>query len=203
MIRHTILNIALKVWPTIFLSIVILVSTRLVYLLKNNKRIILYKELLTLLFVIYVLCLFYIVTFQDVSFNNSNFVLFREMFRYDFGSRLFIKNVIGNVILFLPYGFFMTYYLKLDRFKSIFGLSLLISLTIESTQLMIGRVFDIDDIVLNVIGGIVGFYIYKLMEKINVRLPLVLKKPIIYNIIMVFLLTLFLIYLIGIIDIGV
>lgn len=203
MIRHTILNIALKVWPTIFLSIVILVSTRLVYLLKNNKKIILYKELLTLLFVIYVLCLFYIVTFQDVSFNNSNFVLFREMFRYDFGSRLFIKNVIGNVILFLPYGFFMTYYLKLDRLKSILGLSLLISLTIESTQLMIGRVFDIDDIVLNVIGGIVGFYIYKLMEKINVRLPLVLKKPIIYNIIMVFLLTLFLVYLIGIIDIGV
>lgn len=198
MIRHTILNIALKVWPTIFLSIVILTSTRIVYLLKNKKKIILYKELLTLLFVIYVLCLFYIVTFQDVSFNNSNFVLFREMLRYDFGSRLFIKNVIGNVILFLPYGFFMTYYLKLDKVKSIFGLSLLISLTIETTQLMIGRVFDIDDIILNVIGGIVGFYIYKLMEKINVGLPLVLKKPIIYNIIMVFLLTLFLVYLIGI-----
>lgn len=198
MIRNTILNIALKVWPTIFLSIVILTSTRIVYLLKNKKKIILYKELLTLLFVIYVLCLFYIVTFQDVSFNNSNFVLFREMLRYDFGSKLFIKNVIGNVILFLPYGFFMTYYLKLDRLKSIFGLSLLISLTIETTQLMIGRVFDIDDIILNVIGGIVGFYIYKLMEKINVRLPLVLKKPIIYNIIMVFLLTLFLVYLIGI-----
>lgn len=198
MIRNTILNIALKVWPTIFLSIVILTSTRIVYLLKNKKKIILYKELLTLLFVIYVLCLFYIVTFQDVSFNNSNFVLFREMLRYDFGSKLFIKNVIGNVILFLPYGFFMTYYLKLDRLKSILGLSLLISLTIETTQLMIGRVFDIDDIILNVIGGIVGFYIYKLMEKINVRLPLVLKKPIIYNIIMVFLLTLFLVYLIGI-----
>lgn len=198
MIRHTILNIALKVWPTIFLSIVILTSTRIVYLLKNKKKIILYKELLTLLFVIYVLCLFYIVTFQDVSFNNSNFVLFREMLRYDFGSKLFIKNVIGNVILFLPYGFFMAYYLKLDRLKSILGLSLLISLTIETTQLMIGRVFDIDDIILNVIGGIVGFYIYKLMEKINVRLPLVLKKPIIYNIIMVFLLTLFLVYLIGI-----
>lgn len=198
MIRHTILNIALKVWPTIFLSIVILVSTRLVYLKRNKEKIILYKELLTLLFVIYVLCLFYIVTFQDVSFNKSNFVLFREIFRYDFGSKLFIKNVIGNVILFLPYGFFMAYYLKLDRVRSIFGLSLLISLTIETTQLMIGRVFDIDDIILNVIGGIVGFYIYKLLTKINVRLPLVLKKPIIYNIIMVFLLTLFLVYLIGI-----
>src|SRR5699024_1806752 len=111
---------------------------------------------ITLLFIIYVLCLFYVVTFQDVSWSTSNFTPFSEMFRYEIGSRLFIKNVLGNVILFLPYGFFAAYYLKLKKPWSILGLSILVSLTIETTQLLIGRVFDIDDIILNTIGGLFG-----------------------------------------------
>jgi len=87
----------------------------IVDLIKNKKQVVLYRELLSLLFVIYVLCLFYVVTFQDVSWSTSNFVPFQEMFRYDFGSRLFIKNVLGNMLLFIPYGFFMAYYLKIKK----------------------------------------------------------------------------------------
>jgi len=203
MIRNTILNIFEAVWPTIIISIVIIASMRVIYLLKYKKEIIMYKELINLLFIIYVLCLFYVVTFQDVSFNNSNLTPFNEMFRYDFGSKLFIKNVLGNVFLFVPYGFFTAYYLKLEKPSSILELSLLVSMTIEFTQLMIGRVFDIDDIILNSIGGVLGFYIYHSLTKINSSLPSLLKKPIIYNIIMVCLLFLVITYLIGIIEIGV
>lgn len=203
MIRNTVLEIFGETWPTIIISMVIIISLRIVYLIKNNRKIVLYQELMSLLFIIYVLCLFYVVTFQDVSWSTSNFTPFHEMFRYEFGSRLFIKNVLGNMILFIPYGFFAAYYLKLKKPFSILGLSVLVSLTIETTQLLIGRVFDIDDIILNVIGGILGFYIFKLFSKINTHLPPVLKKPIIYNIIMICLLGFALAYLIGFIELGV
>ena len=89
------------------------------------------------------------------------------MFRYDFGSRLFLKNVLGNIIMFLPYGFFTSYFLKEKRLIPILALTVITSLTIESTQLMIGRVFDIDDILLNIVGGVLGHYLYILILKIN------------------------------------
>jgi len=203
MLRNQMINIFEGVWPTLIISMVIIISMRIVYLFKNKKEIILYRELVSLLFIIYVLCLFYVVTFQDVSWSSSNYVPFHEMLRYQFVSRLFIKNVIGNMLLFVPYGFFVSYFLKLEKPKIVIILSLLVSITIETTQLLIGRVFDIDDIILNFIGGILGFYVYHLLDRINNRLPNILKKPIIYNIIMIVLLILVIGYLVGLIELGV
>ena len=68
-------------------------------------------------------------------------------------------------------------------------MSLLVSLTIEITQLIIGRVFDVDDILLNVCGGILGYVLFKIIDKIKDKLPSFLKNEIFYNII-VFILTL-------------
>ena len=203
MFKSTILKIFEATWPPIIISMVIIVSMRIIYLIKFKKEIILYKELLDLLFIIYVLCLFYVVTFEDVSFGISNLTPFTEIFRYDIGSKLFIKNVFGNILLFIPYGFFASYYLKLEKIYPVLGLSFLISITIETTQLFIGRVFDIDDIILNLIGGLIGFSLYHIITKIESYLPLLLKKPIIYNIIMICLLVLVVTYLSGIIGIGV
>lgn len=203
MLRNSLLEIFSETWPTIVLSTVIIVSMRIVDLIKNKKQVVLYRELLSLLFVIYVLCLFYVVTFQDVSWSTSNFIPFQEMFRYDFGSRLFIKNVLGNMLLFIPYGFFMGYYLKIKKPISILLLCLLVSGTIETTQLLIGRVFDVDDIFLNIIGGMIGFLLYKLLEDIKDLLPSILKKPIIYNIIIIVLIVLVVLYLANIISVGV
>ena len=101
MIRQSLLKIFGEVWPTILISAVIVISMRIVYLIKNKEKIVFYKEFLALVFIIYVLCLFYVVTFQDVGYSSSNFVPFKEIFRYNLGSRLFIKNVLGNIILFM------------------------------------------------------------------------------------------------------
>lgn len=203
MIRNTFIEIFGGTWPAIVITMVILISMRLVYLIKNKEKIIVYKELMMLLFIIYILCLYYVVTFQDVSWSTSNFIPFKEMLRYEIGSRLFIKNVVGNLLLFMPYGFFVTFYLKFKKAYPVFILSLLVSLTIETTQGLIGRVFDIDDIILNVVGGTLGFYIYYVLDKFHNHLPDILKKPIVYNIIVLILLGLFIAYLIGFIEIGV
>lgn len=175
--------------PMIIISVVVVVTLRVADILKNKKEFCFYKELIALSFIIYILCLFQVVTFQDNNnFSSNNLIPFREMFRYDFGSRLFLKNVLGNIIMFLPYGFFTSYFLKEKRLLPIFVLTILTSLTIESTQLMIGRVFDIDDILLNILGGILGHFLYILILKIGDMCPKVLQREWFLNLVSVILL---------------
>lgn len=175
--------------PMVILSVIIAVSLRIADIIKNKRKIVLYKEVLALFFMIYILCLFQVVTFQDTTYvTNNNFIPFKEIFRYSIGSRLFIKNVIGNVVMFIPYGFFCSYILKEDKYQPILVLTLIASISIETTQLMIGRVFDIDDIILNSIGGMLGFYAYVLLLKIREFYKPLFSKEWMLNIIAILLL---------------
>ncbi len=183
--KTVIINLFLEVWPMILIFCVVIISLRIIYIFKNKIEFVIYKELLYLAFLIYIMLLFHIVTFQDVGWSTSNFTPFKEIFRYDFGSRAFYKNVVGNMIMFMPYGFFVSYFIKLKKPYLILFLSIVVSVTIEATQMAIGRVFDIDDIFLNILGGIVGFYIYRLIAKITDKIPSFLKKTYIYNIMIV------------------
>lgn len=202
MLQETILNIFENSWPMIFIFSMIVISMRITDIVKNDRKVIFYKEILGLLFIVYILCLFHVVTFQDVTWSSSNFIPFKEMLRYRFASSLFFRNVLGNMLMFIPFGFFVSYFLKLKKPYSILLLSLLISSTIETTQLLIGRVFDVDDIILNVVGGVVGFAVYKLFSILKEHLPAFLKKDMIYNIIMLILLLFLFWQLYQIINIG-
>ncbi len=171
-------------WPMILISVVLLSSIRLSYLLKSKEQFVLHKELLSLFFIVYILCMFQVVTFQDVSnYASNNFIPFKEILRYSFGSRLFIKNIIGNMVMFVPYGFFVSYYSKSTNLKNTFLLVLIASLVIEFTQIAIGRVFDVDDIILNVLGGLIGYLIYRLLNKFSDIWPKVFKSNIFLDII--------------------
>ena len=179
-----------NMWPTILLITVVAFAMRITYIFKNKEKFVLYKDLMFYFFVIYILCLFYVVTFQDVSWSTSNFIPFKEILRYSIGSSMFYKNVLGNMVMFVPFGFFVSYFLKLEKLYSVTLITLLTSITIEVTQLLIGRVFDVDDLLLNLIGGIVGFLLYELVHKLRIKLPNFLKKDYIYNIIMILLIIL-------------
>ena len=183
-LTNTIQGVVNFTWPTVIISVVVLVSFRFCYLVKNKQKLILYKELLGLSFVIYALCLFQVVTFQDnVSWSTNNFVPFREMFRYNIGSRLFVKNVLGNMLMFLPYGFFVSFYLKNKKPWVTLALTLIASFSIELVQMVIGRVFDIDDIILNLLGGYFGYLLYYWACKLYEKLPSVFKSDTCLNII--------------------
>ena len=191
----TIKNILANIWPMVLIITVILSTLRMSYIIKNKEKFYFYKEVVKLGFIIYIISLFYVVTFQDVSWSTSNFIPFKEMFRYPIFSRLFFKNVVGNMIMFLPYGFFISYFLKLDKVKTIAILSIIVSLTIEFTQLLIGRVFDVDDIMLNIIGGVSGYIIYRIFHNIKDKLPPLLKNTHFYNIMVMLFISGILIYL--------
>jgi len=172
---HTVRGVMEFTWPMIIICTLVISSLRIADILKNQKEVVFYREILTLFFMIYILCLFQIVTFEDPfvsSFDNHfNLVPLREILRYSFGSRLFFKNVIGNLLMFMPYGFFASYFTKMDNKYYALSLMIFASITIETTQLAIGRVFDIDDIILNIIGGMIGYGIYRLLSKIGDSLP--------------------------------
>lgn len=182
-LTDTIQGVVNFTWPMLIISIVIMVSTRLTFLLKEKQKIVIYKELLMLCFAIYILCLFQVVTFQDdVTWSSNNFIPFREILRYNITSRLFWKNVIGNMIMFLPFGFFISYYLKVEKPTLPLILTLIASISIEIVQMIIGRVFDVDDIILNLLGGTIGYYIFHVLRKIGEKIPKVFQNECVLNI---------------------
>ena len=105
--------------------------------------------------------------------------------------------------MFLPYGFFISYFLKLEKKKTIIYLSIIVSLAIEVTQLLIGRVFDIDDIILNICGGLCGYFLYRFLVSIKNHLPKFLKNDIAYNIVIIIAISVAIWYLYQIMWLGV
>lgn len=180
MIRDSITNAFSRLYPTVLILIVIICSIRIAYIIKNNQKFVLYKELISLGFILYLLFLYNIVTYQDnySIIGSSNFVPFREILRYKFGSELFFKNVIGNIVIFIPFGYFVAYYLKPKRIGLVCILTLIATATIELTQMSIGRTFDIDDIILNLLGGILGCIIYIALNAVKNYIPSFFYKDI-------------------------
>jgi glycopeptide antibiotics resistance protein len=81
---------------------------------------------------------------------------------------LFIRNIIGNILLLIPLGFMASLlFQQLKTLKAIVVFSILFSSLVESTQyvLKIG-VFDIDDIIYNAIGTLTGFYILQIVRSL-------------------------------------
>ena len=119
------------------------------------------------------------------------------MFRYEIGSTSFYLNVVGNIVIFIPFGYLISTYIKPKRILSILIVSVISSATVEFVQLCIGRSFDVDDIILNSLGAIIGFLIYIGLGAIKKHLPGIFKKDIIYNILCFIILIIMVLYLLS------
>jgi glycopeptide antibiotics resistance protein len=145
-------------------------------MIKYKEKFVFHQEILSFVFIVYILCLFQLVTNQDVPGEHGvNLTLFKELTRYKLGSHLFFRNVVGNIVLFIPFGFLTSYYLDLEKKRYNILITLLISIVIETIQLSIGRAFDIDDIILNIVGSFIGCLIYRLIDRIFENKSEVLK----------------------------
>ena len=77
-----------------------------------------------------------------------------------------VTNVLLNILMFIPLGVYLRYYFKWNTKKTII-LSFFMSLFFECTQLsgLYGiyprpyRLFDIDDLIVNTLGGYVGYVV--------------------------------------------
>lgn len=98
------------------------------------------------------------------------------------------KQILGNIIMFIPLPIFIGFMNKKNIcFIRILLLGISFSVGIESIQLIINiivkfpsRVADIDDIILNSMGVLIGLILFAIIRKMN-KLNSILKKLLINN----------------------
>ena len=88
-----------------------------------------------------------------------------NLFDYD-SKKDMLLNVIGNAAMFVPSGIVLpVVYKKLDTFRKVLLAGAGISLCIEIIQLPFSvRATDVDDLIMNTIGVILGYGIYALVQ---------------------------------------
>ena len=80
-----------------------------------------------------------------------------------------IRNLLGNLVLLAPLGIFLPLLFRKSRkFTAVIATGFLVTLSIEVFQLLLPfRVFDIDDLIINTIGVVLGYGLFKLLYKIS------------------------------------
>ena len=203
MFLDTLNETILKIWPELTIFIVVLIAVRIVALRNTHKKFSFHEEFLNLLFIIYILLLFELLTgTENNSGSGVNIVPFSEIFRYEIGSKMFIYNVLGNILLFVPYGYFVSRYTDSKKLFQIFLICLITSFTVEFLQVKLGRSFDVDDILLNVIGGTLGYFFFKGLNAIRKHLPKFLQKDFVYDILCIIILAVIVIYIFNLAGVG-
>jgi glycopeptide antibiotics resistance protein len=130
-----------------------------------------------LVFILYLGVLFYFLFFSerygrtDISDEyHYNLVLFREIkrfyrYREILGMKSVMINLAGNVVAFMPFGFFLPIlWQKSGKLLYVTFWSFSFSLVVETIQLVykVGT-FDVDDLFLNTLGGIFGYMMMRLL----------------------------------------
>ena len=146
---------------------------------KQVKKI---RTLGKVLFVLYIFFLLYFLIFSDwygrtgVSREYQyNLVLFKEIkrfieYREELGAFAVFTNLFGNILIFMPFGFFISMASRARGFFMTLFYSFGLSLCVEVFQLLtkVGS-FDVDDLLLNTIGGVLGYILFSICNTIRRR----------------------------------
>jgi glycopeptide antibiotics resistance protein len=92
------------------------------------------------------------------------------------------KNIGGNIIGFIPLGILLPLVFPfVKNWRRLMGFVFCISLLFETAQLVTGvGVFDVDDLILNTTGGIIGYILYAVAMRL-MKDPVEPKKDVIVN----------------------
>lgn len=184
-VREIIKDMWGSIWPMItFISIVAIVI-RGAYIFRGSKKFVLHKELLSLIFIIYILCLYYILMRKsNVGINLIPIVRLFDDITANYGF------IIHNILIFVPLGFFSSYYLSNRKAGTMLMVSLLVAGLTEGLQYYMGSGFNIDIVVFNVLGGFVGYLLYVGLMAIKGKLPKFMKSDAFINIVVILLIIL-------------
>ena len=76
----------------------------------------------------------------------------------------FLINFLGNIVLFIPFGLLIPLLWRISASKTIL-IGFCSSLFIETCQMFLARGTDIDDLMLNTAGVVLGVLVFKLLQK--------------------------------------
>lgn len=131
-----------------------------------------------ILLVLYFLVMVYVCFFSEAygraelsDTYHYNLIPFREIARFYVyrdvvGAKAFVLNLFGNVIAFMPFGLFIPILSARRRnLKSILKMMFFLSLAIEIIQLLTRTgSFDVDDLILNTLGGVLGYLLFVILD---------------------------------------
>ena len=153
---------------------------RIIQIKRNNKQVVLIRECGIVLFFMFLAGLLsqtilpsmsnhsgeiYFVNGDHQAINLEPFRVLVETYnaiKYLNLWQPFFINFVGNIVMFLPIGFFLPLlWKKFNRAWKVIGAGFLLSLAIEILQLPQMRSSDVDDLWLNSLGTAIGYILFK------------------------------------------
>lgn len=147
-----------------------------------KKRTLMPRQLLMVIFFVYLLAVIKITLFPiplvRIGFTPANNLIpFHTIFRVVEMKSLSYDayNLGGNILLFVPLGFLLpVLFNRQDRFLKVLVLGLGTSFIIESSKFLISfvlgysyRDFDVDDLILNTLGALIGYALLRLLLRLR------------------------------------
>lgn len=137
----------------------------------NNKR---RRIFACILFILYFVILFYFLFFSEKMGRtyserayHYNLVPFKEInrfltYRRALGMKAVMLNIVGNIAAFVPLGILLPVFsMQCEKLWRTVLYSFELSFLVEVLQLVfrVGS-FDVDDLILNTLGGLLGFLLH-------------------------------------------
>ena len=154
-----------------------------------KKRVVAY-----ILFALYLILLLKILVWKDLAMirigpiklnfggtqeGPANLIPFKTIFYYFTGKNgvlIAVLNIFGNIAALVPLGFLLPLVFLKIRWKQIWMIAAASGLIIESVQLLLHvGIFDVDDILLNGWGVLMGYWMYLLYIKIHTPIKSILN----------------------------
>ncbi|MDR1001814.1 MAG: VanZ family protein [Oscillospiraceae bacterium] len=133
---------------------------------------VLYIMLMIRMLVISRLHVFSIIGGESIRTREVNLIPFRTVIEFISGRteslrNFAVSNIAGNILLFIPLGAYVPLFGRNKGIARSLLIVLAASLLAEIIQIILAiGVADIDDLILNCLGGLIGFLIYKLAAKL-------------------------------------
>ena len=162
-------------WLCVGLMFVLCVMTFVIFSQKRRGCVHFLRRFLTVLFVEYLVLSFCAtVVFREKSSQiEVKYVLFEDYFRHNMA---LLVDALLNMVIFVPIGFCSSVFLRFPKWLKILLLSISLSSTIELSQyVLLSGCCDTNDVMNNVIGGLIGYWLYLLWREV--------RKPIIHTLV--------------------
>lgn len=123
-------------------------------------------------FIVYILSLIYLTIlwyYPNITFHPEHHFMnlrpFRWMYEgYEMGTRRMITQLVLNIGMFIPFGILLP--LILHEHKQTLVIIFVSTFSIEMLQYFIGRSADIDDVIMNLFGGILGYITFWIIKRL-------------------------------------
>lgn len=111
---------------------------------------------------------------SEIVFFSGDFNLVPTVIKLITGEltigRWVLKMLVYNFLMFVPFGFFLPFVSEKNNNRSIWKVAVIVPIIVEVIQPVVGRSFDVDDLILNFAGIIVGYFVAFGIKNISKRM---------------------------------